>query len=622
MRIVLVCLLVAAAAVACVPSRGVRLAPPGASSDRRAPGNSLVEIDPRTGNVVRAVRLVDPGPVVVSGSSVWVASPPRRTVWQIDARSARVLATTHLAATPIALASGPAGSAWVVTAAGMPAVIQLDAETGKIAKRFAAPCCPGPSAIASTPSGALWIAGRAGVQRINPNSGVRTIVAAHLRAAAIAAAPGGGAYVSDGFRRVTPVPTGGRPGITLSYRGKVRQALAPEPAGLVFSHGTLWVVDGATRSVVAFPQAIIDSGFNLESATVAVGREPFDIAYGEGSVWVANRRDGTISQIDPNPGRVIKTIPVGYRPSGLAVGAGALWVTTRRASATAGATGLLAFDDHGQIYTSRPDGTHRRQLTHARWPLQDVMPCWSPDGRRIVFLHGRHDDAVDFKPLALSVMNADGTRQRRIPHTTDSTWSGAPAWSPDETRIAFSAGKRGRIYTIAPDGTHRVRVARVAKSYDVAWAPDGRQIGFDSNAPSLTHSLDDHIFNVYAIRLDGTRLRRLTRIPSQYVAWSPNGRWIVFSRYDYEASATSAKFLGEFIAPASGGPGVRLLPPTNNYPGLGFGAAVVSWSPDETAIAVSGLPGASPPAIYIANADGTGLSYVTRGNDATWRPVP
>jgi YVTN family beta-propeller protein len=613
-RLLVVWLLVAASAVACGQSRGVRLERATASSDRRAPADAVVEVDPKTGSVAHVVRFADPGPIAVSGSSIWVASPRRKAISRIDAHSARVVATTSLAATPVALAPGPAGSVWVLTSGTDPAVIQLDAKTGQVAKRLAlASCCPGPSAIVSAPSGALWVAGREGVLRIDPSSGAKTLVEPHLRAVAIATGPGGRAFVSNGWDTVTPLPAAGRRGITFRHKPNAREAPSTQPTGLVYRDGTLWAVDGAARSVLAISPSSLDLRIDLDSAVVPVGRAPADIAYGEGSVWVANRGDGTISKIDPARHRVTMTIHLGYRPAGLAVGAGAVWATTRRISATAAATGLLAFDYRGQIFTSWPDGTHRRQLTHARSPQQDISPAWSPDGRSIVFIHGRHYPHSDFKPLGISVMNADGSHQRHIPHTSDPD-GGAPAWSPDGVRIAFSAGANpDHVYTIEPDGTHRTRIAQVPPNgWDVAWSPDGAQIVFDTN----TYNSNKYIVNVYAIRLDGTRLRRLTRIPSQYPEWSRDGRWIVFTRY-----RSDQRFLGEFIAPASGGPGVRLLPPTNTYFGSP-GRSVVSWSPDGAAIAVSGKAGASPPAIYIANADGSGLSYVTRGNDATWRPVP
>jgi hypothetical protein len=618
LRFVVVCLVAAVPTVACMPSRGVRIEHSQVSSDRRPSGNSLVEIDPRTGSVVHVVQIADPGVVTVSGPSVWVASPRRRAVSRVDARSAKVITTTRLAATPVALAAGASGSVWVLVSGASPAAVRLDAKSGRIVKRFAlTPCCPGPTTIASAPGGrVLWIGGRNGVLRIDPSTGVQSIVAPHLHAAAIAPAPGGRAFVSNGWLTVTPLPAGGQPSIAFREFGEGSPP-AIDLAGLVYADGTLWVVASAKRLVVAISPYAINNGYANTSTGIRVGHTPADIAYGAGSLWVDSHGDGTVSQIDPTSQRVIRTIHLGYRPAGLATGAGAVWATARRVLATATATGLLAFDDHGQVYTSRPDGSDRRRLTHSQWPLQDIEPAWSPDGRQITFLRVRGDkenDAYAYTPLSLWVMNADGSRQRSIPHTSDALGS-APAWSPDGTKIAFDAGAQSGINTIEIDGRHRARIAGVLPNGgDPAWSPDGTRIGFDSNF----HARDPNDFSLYTIRLDGTHLRRVTNVPSSYMQWSPDGHRIVYNRYRSDGA-----YLGEFITTASGGPGLRLLPPTNRYAGT-LGASVVSWSPDGAAIAVSGIVAqfSTHPGIYVANSDGTGLTLVASGNDAAWRPVP
>jgi YVTN family beta-propeller protein len=69
-----------------------------------------------------------------------------------------------------------------------------------------------------------------------------------------------------------------------------------------------------------------------ESAAVAVGTDPGAVIAGGGLVWVANRRDGTVTVVDPDTNRVQETLPpsgsgpVGQGGPGLAYAGGSLWV--------------------------------------------------------------------------------------------------------------------------------------------------------------------------------------------------------------------------------------------------------------------------------------------------------
>jgi YVTN family beta-propeller protein len=84
---------------------------------------------------------------------------------------------------------------------------------------------------------------------------------------------------------------------------------------------------------LAANQAIrIDPATYEPVAAVAVGTNPSALVGGGGLVWVANRRDGTVSVIDPATNRVQVTIPasgsgpVGPGGPGLAFASGSLWV--------------------------------------------------------------------------------------------------------------------------------------------------------------------------------------------------------------------------------------------------------------------------------------------------------
>jgi YVTN family beta-propeller protein len=108
-------------------------------------------------------------------------------------------------------------------------------------------------------------------------------------------------------------------------------------------------------------------------AAIRVGNSPGAVLVAEGSVWVANRGDGTISRVDPATNRVIATIGVGANPTRLTADAGAVWVANREGlqridPATnqvvrtlplhVGPGDVLAAD--GRLWVSLEDGSVRR----------------------------------------------------------------------------------------------------------------------------------------------------------------------------------------------------------------------------------------------------------------------
>jgi YVTN family beta-propeller protein len=61
--------------------------------------------------------------------------------------------------------------------------------------------------------------------------------------------------------------------------------------------------------------------------TIPVGDGPGEVAIGDGSVWVSNTDDGTVTRIDPSSNEVVAEVSVGGTPGDLAVaGDGSLWV--------------------------------------------------------------------------------------------------------------------------------------------------------------------------------------------------------------------------------------------------------------------------------------------------------
>jgi YVTN family beta-propeller protein len=104
------------------------------------------------------------------------------------------------------------------------------------------------------------------------------------------------------------------------------------PTSLVEGAGALWVASSVSDEVLRVETRLVgDSTLShFEEprvvARIPVGREPTDVAFGEGSVWVANYLEGTISRIDPATNSVVDTITVSKWPEHIAAGQGGVWV--------------------------------------------------------------------------------------------------------------------------------------------------------------------------------------------------------------------------------------------------------------------------------------------------------
>jgi YVTN family beta-propeller protein len=107
------------------------------------------------------------------------------------------------------------------------------------------------------------------------------------------------------------LPIGG--GAVLVAAGVVGFVLATRPAPpLVVPANAVGVIDPITNKVVKVVRQ--------------VGVRPDTIAVGDGSVWVANLADKTLSRIDPHTRALARTITLNATPTGVAVGSRAVWV--------------------------------------------------------------------------------------------------------------------------------------------------------------------------------------------------------------------------------------------------------------------------------------------------------
>jgi YVTN family beta-propeller protein len=85
---------------------------------------------------------------------------------------------------------------------------------------------------------------------------------------------------------------------------------------------------GGSRGISVDPNSVaeIDAGTNAVIGQAAVGARPSAIAFGSGSLWVADLDDETIARVDPGTLRTSQTFTLGNQPTGVAAADGAIWV--------------------------------------------------------------------------------------------------------------------------------------------------------------------------------------------------------------------------------------------------------------------------------------------------------
>jgi Tol biopolymer transport system component len=150
-------------------------------------------------------------------------------------------------------------------------------------------------------------------------------------------------------------------------------------------------------------------------------------------------------------------------------------------------------------------------------------------------------------------------------------------------RIAFVRGVYGPVgdwqsrdvYSVKPDGSGLRNLTRDLSfdQFSPAWSADGRRIAYvEADGASSSEIYGDEL---WTMRADGSRKRRLTEngTADEQPAWSPDRKWIVFSRRTPHGNVDLA------VIRSSGGR-VRLLTRTTNVDEL-----VPAWSPDGGRIA-------------------------------------
>lgn len=215
--------------------------------------------------------------------------------------------------------------------------------------------------------------------------------------------------------------------------------------------------------------------------------------------------------------------------------------------------GLIAFDSNisgnFEIYTMHMDGSGLINLSNN--PGQDILPEWSPDGKRITFTSDRNGYNNIY------IMNSNGSEVSQLSQNDDFVWGFT--WSPDGKQIAYEtnpsqdySGQIG-IGVMNADGSGKLKLTGNMESGTFfGWSPDSQKIVY--------HARDlgsDQIFGnsaIYIINADGTNKMKLLEADNNVmIKWEDTQHfYAIISNaqiYSFSTDGTPAKLVASYETP-------------------------------------------------------------------------
>ena len=247
----------------------------------------------------------------------------------------------------------------------------------------------------------------------------------------------------------------------------------------------------------------------------------------------------------------------------------------------------IVFCVDGDIFVMNDDGSRRRKLTHSTQATHRA-PRWSPDGTQIAFT--RYMDRTQRQTTSeVFIMNADGTQPQRLTHNT--VIDAYPSWSPDGRSLVFTSTRSGRWEVFVIDlATHAVTQLtggdEETASASPDWSPDGTRIAFERfiRKPGIVPK------TIYVMSAEGHHQHPALPDPGPndpptfryFPRWSADGQRILFAEVQWFPGGDVEKLIVQRI-----GGGKQVITDINDRLGNKWLGAGASWMEQDRAILFS-----------------------------------
>jgi Tol biopolymer transport system component len=186
----------------------------------------------------------------------------------------------------------------------------------------------------------------------------------------------------------------------------------------------------------------------------------------------------------------------------------------------------IVYTHNGKVWVMNANGKHKKRIGRF---LNEKRPAWNPDGKKIVFQSYGRDNSINQK-FQIWIMNTDGSS----PHPLlDSSYRSVeddqrPLWSPDGKQIVFSHGKQ--IWIADTNGRNaRPLTKDPAKIWEFVgdWSPDGQWIAYlrvDEYSEEIPQA------KIWLIKSNGDGQRQfMDGVRADGVKWSKDGKFLFYS---------------------------------------------------------------------------------------------